>query len=161
MSNTRNTKEYRLGNAAFQAALAGRWTAASRYVVRLSDECGGSGLHLALVAWCDTFLDHACDGPPPPDRFANPPAYIRTDTGQLDASGSARVPERIQWAGRLIQARANDDEAGWVALIRDMPNDGHEIGRYVSAVLEVTTRSINGLPRGFALEERRRAWADG
>lgn len=145
-------KEIRLARAAWMAALADKWDAATRYVVRLDAECGGEGLGVALMAWCDTYLDHAMDGAKP---YALPRlGFVRADTGALDRHGSSAVPEKVQWAGRLLAARAANDQAAWVDLIEELPDDGQQIAEHIMAVLHVTALSYNGFPRGFALMGR-------
>jgi hypothetical protein len=150
---TEHRKEVRLAHAAFASALAGKWPTATRYVVRINDECGGQGLNTALMAWCDTYIDHALDGAEPSAGQANV-GFVCESTGQLDRMGSENVPLRIQWAGRLMAARGAMDQTAWLATIAELPADGFEIGEYVGAVLDVVTRTINGLPRGFALMGR-------
>jgi hypothetical protein len=143
-------KDIRLAAAAYRAALEDKWDTATHYVKRISDECGGEGLNVALMAWSDWFADHATDGAH--DLPASPTMnFIRTDTGQLDRVGSPNVPAHVQWAGRVIAARAAKDEAAWMALIDELPeDDGYEIATYVGAVLKCVTLTVNGLPRGYA-----------
>jgi hypothetical protein len=143
-----HSKPVRLAGAAYHAALAGKWDAAGRSLQRISDECGGEGLSVALRAWCDTYADHATDGEPGrPTVNIN---FIRTDTGQLDDQDSERVPPEHRWAGKLIRARAALDQEEWRKLIDELPRDGAEIGTYVFAVLRGVALTINGLPRGYA-----------
>ena len=141
-------KEVRLATAALQAALAGKWERASRYLVRISEECGGDGLYLALIAWADTFIAHATDG----DLTGKVGgiSFIQTTTGQLDQPGSEYVPAEVQWAGRLIRARAALDETAWQAILDELPDDGYRRGAYVQAALQCVALTINGLPRGYA-----------
>jgi hypothetical protein len=143
-----HSKPVRLAAAAFQAALADKVDTASNCIQRINDECGGEGTYVALMAWIDAYADHATDGQPA--RGKSRIAFIREDTGQLDREDSDRVPAEIHWAGRLIAARASLDETRFNDLIKEMPTDGAEIGQYVGAVLLTITRTINGLPRGFA-----------
>lgn len=143
-----HSKPVRLAGAAFQAALADKMDAAANYVVRVSDECGGEGIYLALMAWIDAYADHATDGQPVRSRARM--AFIRADTGQLDGEESDRLPPEIRWAGQLVAARASLKEERFNELIAEMPTNGAEIGTYVLAVLQVVAQTINGLPRGFA-----------
>lgn len=153
-----HSKTVRLAAAALQSAQAGRWEAATRYVLRINDECGGQGLNTAICAWADAFVEHACDGMPDGPRFGRM-GFINGDDGRLEHDDAERLPERIRWAGRLIQARAALDKEAFDALIDELPEDGFEIGRYVSAVLECVSQSMNGLPRGFASAAARKRWA--
>jgi hypothetical protein len=143
-----HSKPVRLAATAYHAALAGRWQAAADAVVRISDECGGEGLSVALRAWCDTYADHSTGGQPGvPTVNIN---FIRTDTGQLDDQRSERVPPEIRWAGELLRARAALDQERWSELLAELPDDGEAIGDHVFAVLKGVALTINGLPRGYA-----------
>ena len=147
MTAPEHSKPVRLAGAAFLAALDGRQQKAADLVKRISDECGGEGLCTALMAWIDTYADHATDGQP--GRARPQMAYINESTGELDDEKSDRLPEEIRWAGQLIAARAAMDQPKFRSLIDVMPTDGKEIGDYVMAVLLTIARTINGLPRGF------------
>lgn len=143
-----HSKPVRLAAAAFYAALANDPKKAVRYIQRISDECGGEGLNVALRGWIDTYADHATDGQPTRSRARV--AYIQESTGQLDREDSERLPAEIRWAGQLVAARCALDQDRFNGLIDEMPRDGAEIGAYVLAVLLTVARTINGLPRGFA-----------
>ena len=148
MSMPDHRKEVRLAGAAFQAALAGKWRSAERFVKRISDECGGEGMNTALLAWCDTMADHANGGLPPAKRVNM--ALVNADTGQLDQLGTDAVPAKHQWAARLVAARAAMDHDAFAALIEELPQDALEMSRYIFAVLEGVAHTVNGLPRGYA-----------
>lgn len=148
MTDLAHSKPARLAHAALSAALADKWATATRAIQRINDECGGDGLSIALRAWCDTYVDHSTDGTMNPN--VGGVNLIRTETGQLDRIGSDRVPARVQWAARLVHARAAMDQEAWLSCIAELPDDGHVIGSYVGAVLEAVAISINGLPRGYA-----------
>jgi hypothetical protein len=145
---TQHSKPVRLAAAAFQAALAGKSDAAIHYVQRINDECGGHGIYVALMAWIDSYADHATGGLP--GRAKVRMSYIQEDTGELTDDTSEKLPHEIAWAGQLTAARVALDQDRFDELIRRMPKDGGQIGLYVVAVLECVTRTINGLPRGFA-----------
>lgn len=143
-----HSKPIRLATEAFHAALAGNPAKAGRYLQRISDECGGEGLGIAMRAWIDTYRDHATDGQPGSER--NRMAFIDSDTGQLDREDSDRLPPEVRWAGQVIAARCALDRDRYMQLIAEMPKDGAKIGVYVSTLLLTIARTINGLPRGFA-----------
>lgn len=144
-----HSKPVRLATAALRAALADDWPKASRAVQRLSDECGGQGLNQALCAWVDTYVAHARDGDMTPSRGRA--LAINVDTGSTSREG---MPPHIEWAMRVVETRAALDHAGYQACIRELPDDGAEIGKHVGAVLQCIAQTINGLPRGFALMGR-------
>jgi hypothetical protein len=143
-----HSKPVRLASAAFRAALAYKTDSALAYVQRISDECGGEGLYVAMMAWIDAYADHATDGQP--TRSKARMGYIEADTGQFDRDDSDNLPDEIRWAGQLVIARTTLDRERFDALIKEMPTDAGQIGVYVFSVLEGVTRTINGLPRGFA-----------
>lgn len=143
-----HSKPARLAAAALAAAQADKTNTAAGYIKRISDECGGEGLEVALRTWCDATVDHATDG----DRAAGRPniSFVNAKTGELDNAASDRVPPSIRWAGRLIAARAALDLDAYRALLDELPEDGAEIGTYFLAVVNVVATTINGLPRGYA-----------
>lgn len=148
MSGEDHRKSVRLASVAFHAAVASDWPKATRAVQRLSDECGGPGLYLALVAWCDAYSEHACDGESH-GRIGRM-NWINAETGGLDGADSPRLPEPIRWAGNLVASRAALDEPRFNELINELPSDGLKRGEYFAAVLNTIVTTINGLPRGFA-----------
>ena len=143
-----HSKPIRLASAAMQAALASKHDSAVSYLQRINDECGGQGLYVALMAWCDAYADHATGGAPTPARVNM--SFIREDTGQLDDENSDRLPPEIRWAGQIVAARAALDQDRFDELITKMPDDGAGRGDYMGAVLLTIANTINGLPRGFA-----------
>lgn len=143
-----HSKPVRLASAAYQAALAGKLEVAGRYLQRISDECGGEGLEVALRAWIDTYADHATDGQPA--RSQARMAFIQESTGQLDREDSDRLPPEIRWAGQIVTARTALDRERYDQLIDELPDDGAAIGNYVFTLLQTIARTVNGLPRGFA-----------
>jgi hypothetical protein len=110
--NESHNKPVRLARAAFLAGLGSQWPSAAAYILRINNECGGEGLNVALMAWCDTYLDHATDGRMIP-ASASRVNFINQDTGRLDSVGSPDVPARTQWAGQLVQARAGTRRSHW------------------------------------------------
>jgi hypothetical protein len=147
------TKSVRLAAEALRAAQADDWEAVRAAVQRIGDECGSEGLSVALLAWCDTYIDHATDGKPEVVK-APQVAHMDVETGRLERDGDADLREDRRWAGRMLSARALMDHDAWVAAVQDMPLDGAEIGRYFTTLLSGVAGSINGFPRGYALMGR-------
>lgn len=143
-----HSKPVRLATAAFQAGLAGKWDAAQRALQRLSDECGAEGLCDGLIAMCDTLADHASDGDLKPRTVRV--TFWHGGTGRLDQPGSDQVPAEVQWAGRLIAARAEMDEDKFRAVLDELPHDGAAVGRHVWSLLQLVVWQVNTLPRGYA-----------
>ena len=134
-------------------ALSEKWPQAGRYIQRISDECGGEGLAIALAGWCDMLFDHAVDGQDIAVNRAAGVSFGNAKTGELaDESG---VPDAIGWAGRLVRARSALDQPAWDALIEQLPPGGStELADHIAAVLNLAATTMNGLPRGYALMGR-------
>lgn len=149
-----HSKPIRLAAKALAAAMERDNERAMRAVVRIHDECGWDGLSAALMAWCDTYIDHATDGKGI-DRPLPPPAAIkaiRTDTGQMQDASDSELPPRVTWAAAVIQARAQMDSDRFMELLAGLPSDdGVERAAHVRQVLDSVALSLTGLPRGFAL----------
>lgn len=141
-----HSKPVRLAAAALNAAVEDDWRRATDAVARLNRECPGPGLMVALVAWCDTFADHANGGMP---EFSK----VRIKAWNVkDGSTDGELPDRTRWAIELIKARAEGDEKEFNAVVQRLNDitDGYERGNYVSALLESIALTIRSLPRGFA-----------
>ncbi|HEV2927568.1 MAG TPA: hypothetical protein VGW74_02665 [Propionibacteriaceae bacterium] len=145
---TEHRKPIRLAANAFHAALAQKWDAAQRALQRINDECGPEGLADALIALCDTLAAHATGGDTPSQRVRI--SFMDGNTGRLDEPGSPQVPAEVQWAGRLIAARAEMDEDKFRAVLNELPHDGAAVGRHVWSLLQLVAWQVNGLPRGYA-----------
>jgi hypothetical protein len=142
------SKPVRLAGAALHAAMGDEWKKATRYVQRISDECGGKGLAVAVRGWIDTYADHACDGEP--DGRGARIKMINEETGEIQTVQGSGAPERIQWAARLIEARAAMDEDRYDRVLDELPDDPLLRGTFIGALLQLVARTMNGLPRGFA-----------
>lgn len=137
-----------LARAAYMQAREGRQEDAARTVREIYDVGGEVGVRLALLAWCDAFIDHAAAGLP--YSFVVDDELFVSDTGELlDANCPGSVPEEFRWAARLFTARAAFDGGRWDALMAAVPPG--EAGRYVFAVLRALASAVNTLPRGHAL----------
>lgn len=138
-----------LASKAFLYALKDRWSQAGRTVQQLGDEHPEQGVAIALMAWADTFFDHATDGADMRVQFRRSPGFINARTGTLSESGV--VPARLRWAGEVITARVAMDEQRFRRVVAELPDDPAECGSFVLAVLETCVQTINGLPRGYLL----------
>lgn len=148
MTTPEHSKPIRLAAAAYHAGRANKWDTAERAVKRLSDECGPEGVNDAMVAWCDTFIDHAKGGAEDPRPVAV--SFWNGSTGAVDTPGSPQVPAEVQWAARLITARAEMDQDKWVAVLAELPEDGVAVGRHVWTLLQVVVWTISRTPNGYA-----------
>lgn len=147
-----NSKPIRLAGAALTAGIDDKWDAANRYVQRINDECGPDSLPYVLMGWVDTLADHATGGAP--IGRVGAVRGMEYETGRIQDE----VPDRIEWARRVVKARAEMDEAAFIALVDELAriDDGMVRGQYVGAVLEVAALSIRSLPRGYAVMGRER-----
>jgi hypothetical protein len=141
-----HSKPVRLAAAALTAGIDNDWPKASRYVQRINDECGPDSLPYALMGWCDTLAMHATDGQP--IGRVGAVKGMAYETGALTDD----VPPRVQWAQKVVKARAEMDQAAFTALVNELAHisDGNVRGSYVGAVLETAALSIRSLPRGYA-----------
>ena len=139
-------KPVRLAEAVLQAAIAGKWKTVESTMQRLGTECDSNGLATALVAFCDTFAEHANDGMPEFSKVRM--ASWCVDTGAIGAPPR----ESVQWAMDLIQARAAGDEQAFSALLKKLNavGDGVDRGRYVLELVEAVALTMRNLPRGYA-----------
>jgi hypothetical protein len=141
-----NSKPIRLAGAALTAAIDDKWPTATRYVQRINDECGPDALPYILMGWIDTLADHATDGQP--IHSIGGVTGMNYDTGSI----TDEVPPRVEWAQKVVKARAELDEHTFIELVNELARipDARERGSYVGAVLETAALSIRGLPRGYA-----------
>ena len=61
------------------------------------------------------------------------------------------MPVEFVWAGRLIVARANDDEAAFIGLVNSVPQDSAVMGDHIWALLStvaLSLRQVTGDGRG-------------
>lgn len=147
MRSPDHRKPVRLAHTALSAALDRRWPAVQQALERLNAECGADGLALALVAWCDTFVEYANGGMP------DEGVRVRFAAWNVD-SGQVGTPERptVQWATDLIAARAALDEDQFYAVLGRLNaiEDGYQRGRHVLELIESIALTMRSLPRGFA-----------
>jgi hypothetical protein len=149
---------------AWQALAAAQHHDDPRIMAALTGLQDVAGLGTAMVGWCDTYLHHVFAGPPPPGVVLDPDevGFMDTDTGQLCYAGNPDLDSIVEWAGRMIAARAAMDEPQFTRLMDQIPDQGYETGRYVLTLLVVVAESLNAVPRGFcaaAAQAQRRARA--
>jgi hypothetical protein len=143
-----HSKPIRLAAAIVTDFVDGRITSAGRRLKRLHDECGWDGIWLAVLATCDTFHYHACDGDIRP--VAMRPAAMVYETGAIITDRS-RLPAHVDWAHRLVAARVAMDEVTYLAVQRELFFTEAEPGPYIAAVFEAVGLTIRSMPRGYAL----------
>jgi len=135
----------RLASAALTHAIDGKYESANTVNARMREECPDHCLD-ALIAWCDTAIDHATDGHPAVMAEAAGVAAVAIETGKIGTD----VPARVAWAHRLLHARCRMDQAAWndaIAEVREF--DKATQASHLGAVLEAAALTIRSLPRGY------------
>lgn len=145
MTALEHSKPVRMAHAALHHALADDWPKVRRVMERLSDECKGEGVFLALCAWIDAYVQHSTGGEA--GRKPREIVTINAETGSLSTEG---MPPEVAWAARAIHARSALDHDAFDASLEELPEDPAGVGLYVGAVLRCVALTINGLPSGYA-----------
>lgn len=127
-----------LATRALHAAMAGQDEQAAAFVQQINDTYGADGLMVALLAWCDTFTLNVTGG-----FTASGPVALRwrfEDTGTVQTADE--VPPAARWAGRLLIARATDDQAMFNTLMASIPPDPRIVGDHVLALLDMVALNL-------------------
>lgn len=143
MTSTELPPWYALASMALTEAVLGNNDIAGKAMQQIHDQHGPEAVPGVLLAWIDTMLTYI----PPPEGSSFVGLEFREVT-ENHFTGADEVPPAVAWAGRLIVARANDDEAQARALIDSVLSD-EQWGRNVSALLS-----------GIAIMLRQAGWAD-
>lgn len=146
------TRVLNLANQAVRAAMREDWDLASSAMQLISDETGGHGTLLALVAWCDWLIISQNRSRGQPDDATAElarPVWLNPQTGRIvmDAGG---VPPAVAWAGQLVAARAAMDQDAFNALLSAMPADGATRGKYAGALLEACAIGMRAMQGGMS-----------
>lgn len=139
-----------LATVAYHAAMADDLIGLSAALNAITDECGAEGVTTALIAWCDTYIQHASGGQP----FGAAKVYgwdDKTDRLMTDTSG---LPASDQWGIRLVSARASMDLAAFTAALQelnDMPDGPPDFqrGNAVYQLLNALGTAVTTLPYGY------------
>lgn len=153
MSGDLDERALELGKEALRAALAEDWAGASAAVQAIGDERGWGGVVLAMTAWSDTLVisTRRAEGLPdePGPGVIVQPAWADADTGEVTEDAD-EVGECHRWAGRLLAARAAMDHDAYEALLRALPEDGHERGDHVGTLLEMVAAGLDHIWKAAA-----------
>lgn len=139
----RDRRAQALAGLALSRAMAGDWPKATGLAQQIGDECGPAGVDVALRAWIDTLSRRM--GHKPGQRIRIVLQEVETATVRLPDDEQVR-PE-VQWAARLIEARAASDLDAWTALMREVPEGPTEFGKRVGAVLETVAMQLARMSR--------------
>ncbi|MFI6819232.1 hypothetical protein ACIBG7_43075 [Nonomuraea sp. NPDC050328] len=130
---------FELGTAALHAAMRTPHdlTAAVGHVQALIDECEPDGLVRAILAWSDTLIDRS-------GMFADGSLIqlMWLPEGADAAVFADDVEPLTRWSGRLLVARALDDQATWEALMDSVPDDPRVRGDHVLALLRIVALNL-------------------
>lgn len=140
---------FEYASRAMYAALAEDYPAASRWVQRLADHHGAVGVTHAIIAWCDTYCDHATEG-----TFTQPVddeiLVMDEKTGGLTNHEAAEVEPAVRWSAQVIGARASMNmDAFRRAMVALGDADNPEY--WVMTCLVTIAHTVNGFPRGFGV----------
>jgi len=135
---------YRYATTALDAAIANDPDAYAKAMRSLSRNYGGEGVGAAMLAWVDTLL---VEIQAPGGKVIFAPAWMAVDEATADAgsgkiNGADDTPPEARWAGRLIAARANDDEATYLAVLHSAPQDERAWSRHVNALAMTVALTI-------------------
>jgi hypothetical protein len=134
---TDQDRAVKIATIALHRAMADDLPGAADYVKRLS----GNDLLTAILGWIDTYIVGAHPGYTPGSADIAV-AWLNLPTGDVETADE--VSPSMRWAGRLIAARAADDEEGFMAVLRSLA-EGTELGDGVMALLHVVAASLNNL----------------
>ncbi|TMR90543.1 hypothetical protein [Nonomuraea basaltis] len=140
-----NPRAVELALAALGAAIATDDDTASAALATIVTETGAPGLMDAIYVWCDTLITQAG-----PSAMFLDVEWADDETGHVIAPQD--VPAEAQWAGRLLTARAEDDEETFVTLMRDLGTDPLRVADHVGALFDLVAVNLRR-----ALDARRRA----
>lgn len=143
-----------LATAAYWAALHEQREQATAHVQKLNDDYGAEAVLLACCAWIDTYIDHVTDGGDA--SHMRRLKFIEKHSGRIDNADSAHLPDEVQWAGKLIHARATMDPDLFLDLVNEV-EDNREAGYRVMILLDLVAQTVRHMPRGFAKRGARRA----
>jgi hypothetical protein len=141
---TEHTKPIRLARNALQAAVDQKWKTTASQLTRLNTECDSDGLGLAILAWCDMFLDYA-------DPGCLSRAGRRVQLTQWDTHNPVE-PEAVvkTWVRAILESRANRDLHVFEKLLDEInalaPVDR---GKYVVSLIDSIAQTIRTLPQGY------------
>ena len=129
---SRNPRAMDLARIALHAAMRDDTDQAIRAVKAISDETGGEGLMDAILGWCDTAIANEGIATGTPIRIA----WMEKSTGRINA-GPEEVRPTARWVGRLLAARAADDQDMFMALMDSIPDDPKDVGDHVWELVQM------------------------
>lgn len=133
-----------MATTAYHAAMLGNGSGASAAVQAIGDTHGWRGVEYALRLWADTLLGLQGIRPGSYEARTAAPAFVDVEDGRITTDPND-VDAARQWAGRMIMARARDDEAEWTRNLHALPlADTAATGDHVLAVLQAAANTATG-----------------
>lgn len=136
----RNPRAMDLARTALWAAVRDDTDQAVAAVKSISSETGGEGLMDAILGWCDTAIAQAGVEVGAPIRIA----WMEAETLRVNA-GPEEVRPTARWAGRLLAARAADDQDMFMALMDSIPHDPKAVGDHVWELVQMVALNLRGV----------------
>lgn len=128
----------KIATIALHFAMQDKMREAAGYVERLN---GTGGLIDAILGWIDTYIAY-CH---PTHKQGELIRIAWVDVESATVHGNADdVPAAARWAGRLISARAADDQDQFMALLRALP-PGTALGDGITSLLRAVALGLNGV----------------
>jgi hypothetical protein len=132
-------KPIKLAKKALILAIEERSKDALQMVERIAGEHGGHGVSVAMITWCELFIDHAAGG------------ATRRAGLKIEFVNGDDPPVELVWAERMILARLAMNQPEWDETMEEVPTDDpFGTGRHVIALLDTVAVTMQGLPRGYA-----------
>jgi hypothetical protein len=107
-----------LARTGLHAAIAGHRPKAAKVVQQISDEFGGDGVVVAIMAWLDTMLTNVPGMERHPGGKVN--MVFREEKSGAVSRGIGQVPAGVAWASQMLSARATDDHDAFVKLVDEL-----------------------------------------
>lgn len=134
----RDPRVTKIATIALHLAMQDKMREAAGYVERLN---GTDGLIDAILGWIDTYIAY-CHPTHRQGELVRI-AWVDVDAAVVHANADD-VHFGARWAGRLIAARAADDQDQFLALLRSLP-PGAALGDGITALLRAIALGLNGV----------------
>lgn len=110
----------------------------------------------AMIYWVELLRDHMFGGLMRAGKVnvSGASMYRVTDGAEFvlgSAQADMEVEPMFQWAGQVVRARLERDEAAFGRLWDEAPSEVGMFGQYVVAVMDIVAQTIKAEKRGYAL----------
>lgn len=105
-----------------------------------------------LQFWCDSFIAHGMDGPTSIDLNKRTLEMKMFDLNSGDYGDSIDTDLPVDWARRMLYARAVRDRDAFAAVMQEIDGtDDENIAAHVWTVLCVCAHTMSSTPRGYVI----------